>query len=222
MNKQFIPALVAGAIALGLLAGSCSSVRKSVRTEKHLVDSTVQEQTSQTLTSTDSSFTIARLDSTWTSGAAKQNFDAVVISLDPDKAKPDSSGFITIDLGDKPFADSATMVGVIGPPWSSKIKVPANTKSVEIRHKQSQEETKGGALTRSNTIGFVRNEKDTSSSTKRTDLKKTDEVKTKDKKRTGVSAGFWITGGAILALGLLFLYWRRRRQQSKPFFNIKP
>jgi LPXTG-motif cell wall-anchored protein len=215
MNKLFFQALVAGAIALGLLAGSCSSVRKSVRTEKHLVDSTVQEETAVNNHVIDKNYQEAESDSSWRDSSRKEEEDRLIITLDPDSYV---MGRVDTPTGGGNFVDSGFMVRIIPGGVIFTGKVPTNTKSIELRQKRSQADTKTGELTRSDTFSGSHIDTSSSLTTKKTEVKKTDEIKTKDKKRTGVSAGFWITGGAILALGLLFFYWRRRRQQSKPFF----
>ena len=192
-------------ISLALLGSSCSSLKKSTRKLRAQHESQVNARIDSSASSKIDSGKVVRTDSGSVKTETQTDENKIIVTLDPDSG--DSAGGEIIYY---PFRINP--IDYLSPdPKPVKIKVPKNTKTVEIqdrRHETKKDSVSNSKTDSSFVSGWITVDK---SKTETKEEKSTEEISSKAVKRTAILSGI----GAVFLLVLLFLWYWKRKQEKK-------
>lgn len=202
------------AIGLAVSFGSCSSMKKSTSSVNTSSDSSGKKTEEAALVNKSKDTEKSSVETSVKDKTEASVLDKIKIVLDPEKA--DSSRDLVIDIS---AGDTGAVKSKGGSGKGYKIKVPANTKSIELITKRQDQQTRE--------ISGIKTD---SSSREKIDsggFKKTEEAtvkKTAEDRKTKKARNSNIVGGSLFLLLLagIYLYYQYRKKQGLPFFPFIP
>lgn len=206
-NFSILPAFL-----ILILLGSCRTVQKTSSFSRTREDSTTTKKKDSTWREAVDSLTVSDTELLFSRDKRDSSSSGVIVTLDPTKG--DSSGriLVEIDEGTVKAEDYLTPEKEKRRKKTFTVKVPANTRTVEIYTKESGSEKDSLAIKTRDSSNVSRIDSGELSIDESTAVTKEAESGNRNVKKTGLSCG----GGIlviILAAAGVYWYFRRRRRR---------
>lgn len=208
VNFSTLPAF----LILALLLASCRTVQKTSSYSRERTDSTTTKKKDSTIFERIDSIIVAGTDLRYSRDKMDSSSSGVIITLDP--ASGDSSGRILVEI-DEPTVKAEDYLSPKKEPRKKKtisVKVPANTRTVEIYTRESGSERDSLSIRARDSSSISRIDSGNVSTEESSSVTKEAESKNRNVKKTGFTCG----GGIlviILAAAGVYWYFRRRRRR---------
>jgi hypothetical protein len=193
-------------ISLALLGSSCSSVKKSTRKLRAQHESQVNARIDSSASSKIDSGKLVRTDSGSVKTETKTDENKIIVTLDPDSG--DSVGGEIVYY---PAWKTDPKDYLSPDPKPVKIKVPKNTKTVEIQDRRHETKKDSSFWIKADSSFFSDLVIINKSKTETKEEKSIEESSSKSVRRTAILSGI----GAVFLVVLLFLWYWKRKQEKK-------
>lgn len=194
------------AVSLALLGSSCSSVKKSTRRLRSQHEAEVKSRTDSSGSSSIDSGKVVRIDSGSVKTETKTDENKIVVTLDPEGA--DSTGG-EIVYYPPPYTNPNDYLSP--DPKPVKIKVPKNTRTVEIHGRREETKKDSVSIIRTDSTSFIKTDQATVNKDSSRTENSSEDISSKNVKRTAILSGV----GALFLLVLLILWiWKRNKEKK--------
>lgn len=200
------------AFMLILLLASCRTVQKTSSTIKERIDSTITKKRDSTKVEKVDILTVADTDLLFSRDKRDSSSSGVIVTLDPGKG--DSSGRILVEI-DEPTIKAEDYLTADKEKRRKKtftVKVPVNTRTVEIYTRDGKSERDSLSIRSRDSSRISETDSGKVSIEETSSVTKESESKTRNVDKKGLTCGGGILVILLAAAGVFWYFSRRRRR----------